>query len=591
MAIAENKIEALGKSLLDILENKKYNIDYFQREYKWKEKHIEQLLIDLEEAFLSDYREEDELADIGNYNSYFMGPLILFEKDGIKSIIDGQQRLTSITLLLIFINNLQKDRDDKEDIDRLIFSRKHGRNTFNIEINERKHILEKLYKDEIPSIEDETDRSIINMVERYINIKDLFPSSLRGNKLPLFIDWIKEKLIFVEIVAYSDKNAYTIFETMNDRGYNLTPSEMLKGYLLSNVKDKDSQEELNLIWREQIAKLQVYDIDEDLEFFKAWLRGKYAETIRPTIAGATNEDFEKIGTSFHRWVKDKVDTIGLAESKQFYFFIKSDFVFYSDLYLLIKSAEENLIEPLELLKYFNGYSIASSLSYPLYQAAINKKDSNDVIFEKIQIVSSFIDSFVFRRIIGHSSISQTSIRYTIYNLVKKIRDLNESQLKDALQDTLNSIKEDFNNINEITEYNIWKRFFGYILARVTFHLDNLCGYKTNMNDYLSVKKRNGYMPIRMMEVDLVDSEEIDDIIYLENDCIACYALHKRETSEIDLFEPNILERLHINKLSNVEYEILSQKFDLPKTFDYSHEWIVERKIFFLQVCNAIWKEI
>ena len=52
---------------------------------------------------------------------------------------------------------------------------------------------------------------------------------LAEHALPYFIDWLIENVHLVEITAFSDEDAYTIFETMNDRGFSLTPTEMLKG--------------------------------------------------------------------------------------------------------------------------------------------------------------------------------------------------------------------------------------------------------------------------------------------------------------------------------------------------------------------------
>ena len=46
----------------------------------------------------------------------------------------------------------------------------------------------------------------------------MFPDELRGEALPFFVDWLMENVHLVEITAYSDDDAYTIFETMNDRG-------------------------------------------------------------------------------------------------------------------------------------------------------------------------------------------------------------------------------------------------------------------------------------------------------------------------------------------------------------------------------------
>src|SRR5687767_1433523 len=119
MGSIANNIQAFAKPLKDLLFEKKYHVDYFQREYKWQFKHIEQLIIDLEASFLSNYNEGDERDAVANYNSYYLGPILISEKGTHRSIVDGQQRLTSFTLLLIYINNLQKNNNDKEDLESL----------------------------------------------------------------------------------------------------------------------------------------------------------------------------------------------------------------------------------------------------------------------------------------------------------------------------------------------------------------------------------------------------------------------------------------------------------------------------------------
>lgn len=105
-------------------------------------------------------------------------------------------------------------------------------------------------------------------------------------------------------LAYSDENAYTIFETMNDRGLNLTPSEMLKGFLLSKFSDKNKRKKADEYWKSEIQNLKSFDKNEDQKFFQSWFRAQYADTIRQGSAGSKNEDFEKIGTRFHSWLRD-----------------------------------------------------------------------------------------------------------------------------------------------------------------------------------------------------------------------------------------------------------------------------------------------
>src|SRR4051812_29116299 len=62
--------------------------------------------------------------------------IIVSRKDNANYIVDGQQRLTSLTLLLIYLRNLQQDRQDRVNIDELIFSEKFGKKSFNMHIDE-----------------------------------------------------------------------------------------------------------------------------------------------------------------------------------------------------------------------------------------------------------------------------------------------------------------------------------------------------------------------------------------------------------------------------------------------------------------------
>ena len=154
---------------------------------------------------------------------------------------------------------------------------------------------------------EDAPQSVKTIWERYRDIKEIFPESLIGENgeiLPFFVDWFIENVDMVEITAYSDDDAYTIFETMNDRGLSLTATDMLKGYLLANIKDETKRTDANNFWKEQIVKLISIDKNEDEEFFKKWFRSKYANTVRERKQGSTNQDYEKIGNAFHKWVRE-----------------------------------------------------------------------------------------------------------------------------------------------------------------------------------------------------------------------------------------------------------------------------------------------
>ena len=490
MSVFKNKIEAHDRNLNDILHEQKYTVDYFQREYSWREKHIEDLITDLTSFFLHEYKPGDSRNDGEKYNNYYLGPFVVSIKDGKRSIIDGQQRLTSLTLFLIYLHHLQKELGYDEKIESMIFSELRGNKSFNITIEERMPCLEALFNfgEYTPS---ETDgKSTINMVERYHDIVRAFPDELKNEAFPYFIDWLRYNVILVEIIAYSDENAYTIFETMNDRGLNLTPTEMLKGFILSQFDRVDYRQNANEQWKNAITKLKSYEKDEDQRFFQAWLRAKYADTIRPSYAGSKNEDFEKIGTRFHNWVRDNLVKIGLSAGKgdSFENFIKNEFEFYLRAYIHILNAQNTLNPKLEHVYYINRWGIAPTLSFPLMLAPLNIGENNELIFKKINTVAKYIETFVVRRSVNFRKFSASSIRYTMYSLVKEIRGKGLAELIQILSGKLSEMQESFDGMSEFRLHGQNYRFVKFLLSRITAWIEHQAGMSTNFTTYYQPEK-------------------------------------------------------------------------------------------------------
>lgn len=460
-------IKAENKSLRDLLDKNKYQVDPFQREYKWEREHIEELIVDLERAFSKNFDSEHTVMDASNYSIYYLGPIILYEKDGTNHLIDGQQRLTSLTLLLIHLRHLQKkilDTESWDDFDTLIISKVLLSKTFNLEINDRTAVLKKIFDGEVDSAEgDSLNDSSRTIVERYKDIEDLFPPSLSGEDvLPLFIYWIQRKLSFTEIRAFDDENAYTIFETMNDRGLQLTPSEMLKSYLLVKVKDPERLDELNEIWKTKVSELRKIDrVEEDLNFFKAWLRAKYASR-----QGKEGDDFERIGNRFHYWVKDNDKAFGLNHQEDYYFFVKTNFVFFVDLYLEVRYSQLKTDAPEDVLRFSYLKGVSSSLSIPLILSSITVIDSKTVIGQKIKITSQYLDSYAVYRMLVGESISQSSINYTFNNLILEVRNTDQHSLQRKFSERLSELQERYDTLTYIP-YD--RSFAKYLLARIYKH--------------------------------------------------------------------------------------------------------------------------
>ena len=193
------KIEGFPKSLKQLLQNTKYSIHYYQREYMWEQKQIEELLDDLTSEFLEYYREGDSRQAVADYGVYFMGSIVLAGRE--NAIIDGQQRLTSLTLLLMYLNNrLEQTGRSLSVIEQMIYSEAWGIKSFNINVDERQECMLAIFEGQ-PFDITAASESVRNLYNRYYDIVSLFPSEEVTDEMLLhFCDWLAEKVFFIEIV-------------------------------------------------------------------------------------------------------------------------------------------------------------------------------------------------------------------------------------------------------------------------------------------------------------------------------------------------------------------------------------------------------
>lgn len=482
--------EILGdaKTIGQLLRGNKYSIDYYQREYKWETKQIQELLQDLTGKFLCDFDQSHERQAVANYGHYFLGSIIISNKENKRFIIDGQQRLTSLSLLLIFLHNLQRERLDQVKIDDLIFSERFAKKSFNLDVQERNSCMEALFN-QIPFDDTDKPESVKNIIARYQDIKENFPEDLIGDALPYFIDWLIENVHIVEITAYSDEDAYTVFETMNDRGLSLTPTDMLKGFLVANINDEAKREQTNQLWKQRVNALMELGKEEEADAIKTWLRSQYAQTIRERKKDAVPGDFDRIGTEFHRWVRDYREKIGLNNSADFLRFIERDFAFYTRQYLQLRKASISLKAGLEEVFYNAQHNF--TLQYPLLLAPLNPDDDPQVVNRKIRLVASFLDIVLARRLWNFQNITYDTMQYAMFVVMRDIQGKSPTELAVILLQKLVAQEEVFASNDRLRlsqqNYNAIKQF----LARITDHVERQSGLDSHYKEYRS-RGKNRY---------------------------------------------------------------------------------------------------
>ncbi|MGL5000875.1 MAG: DUF262 domain-containing protein, partial [Cetobacterium sp.] len=608
-----NKIDARNYTLNELLEKQKYYIDDYQREYRWEKRQIEELLSDLWLKFSEFYEEGTPYSNVKNYGAYFLGSILISFKDNEKFIVDGQQRLTSLSLLIIYFRNFFnsiKFNPEAEKLSSLIYSDDYGNKSFNIQVDDRELCMESLFNNNwseyIPQIE---NISAINMIERYKNIEDFF-LSVGLNELNAFhfIYWLKFNVYLVKITTSSDDDAYTIFETMNDRGLNLDSTEMLKGYLIANLP-VDKRNKCNDLWKKQIASLKELSKEEDSTFFKNWLRAKYAITSRTkniSVSGYTSEDFERIGNAYHKWVKEKRVDIGLIKDADFLKFIEQDFLKFSELNLKIKNLESSLDK--DFVEIYCNDSQGFTLQTMLIFATINMNDNDATINQKIKIISKFIDIFIARYIVNSKVLGYSGVVYKIFNYVKIIRENSNSleNLKNCLKNILEGLDFDLSGILDLKLNKQNKNKIHYIIARITNYLDISIGNTTIIDSYLNYSegksfevehiipdKRSYYGDDFLSDDDFQNTRsKIGNLSLLQNGTNQSIGNSSFDKKKVVYKGNNILlrslcEETYINNPNFINF-IKRENLNIKPYSTFSKNEVDERTDFYYEIAKKIW---
>lgn len=491
------------RSVQQLLQSQSFSIDEYQREYKWEKENIEELLTDLLDKFISCYQDGDETKKVSSYENYFLGSIIVSKRNGKNYLIDGQQRVTSLTLLLIYLHRAAKDQGLSMVgiLAPLIYSDNLGETCFNLDISERLPVLEALFKGDSFS-SDGKEESIQTMYARFQDIERIDLVGELKNALPHFIYWLLNKVGLIEIATDNDNYAYAIFETMNDRGKPLSPVDMLKAYLLAPVEDADKRRNANQIWKSQVLELiswgGEHEPERDANCIKAWLRAQYADSTRERKANSTDKDWELIGSSFHRWVRDSHTTLKLGGEAENLSLITTHFPFFSKAYRLILDASKTYTKGLESV-FYNANNEFTWQSTVLL-AALNVTDSDETVRRKIEVTATYLDIWLMRRVVNYIRVGYSSTSYAMYLLCKDIRNKSVNELVEILTKKLNEDDVTFEGskskgrtgIEGLILNQFSRRYIYHLLARITSFTEVSSGKPDVFDKYVDRNLKNSY---------------------------------------------------------------------------------------------------
>jgi len=480
MSERANSIDGVAKTIAEVLKDKKYSIDYYQREYKWEAKQLAELVTDLTAKFLQLYSPDHKRTAVGEYPGYFLGSIIVSQKGSQPFVVDGQQRLTTLTLFLTYLRRLQSELGTSEvKVDELIYSEAYGEKSFNLDVADRNDCMHGLFEYGEYDAPVEAVESVHTLVARYGEIDALFPDELKGNVLPYFIDWFKDRVQIVQITAYNDDDAYAIFETMNDRGLKLTPADMLKGYLLSNIDDGSPRAKANELWRSRMRRFDDLGDGLSSDFLKTWLRSQYSTKIRERKKDARPQDWDRIGTEFHRWLRNDSQRIGLTSADAFSAFVTRDLDFYARQYERITKAEvaADATSPLRFVRY--NADNRFTLQNQMLLAPLVVGDDADTIDTKLELVSRFVDILLAWRIWNFRATDYSTMQYGMTVLMFRLRGLSVPELGAELHGYLAGEPETFDSNSDLYVHQQNRSQLHRILARLTDHITVAAGQASN----------------------------------------------------------------------------------------------------------------
>ena len=459
-----------------------FTVEYYQREYAWTTTNVEELINDLTRNFLSDYVPGHPRESAAGYSPYFLGPIVTYSSGGKSYLVDGQQRISTLTLLLIHLKQISDDSDQAMALGNMVYSGSYGRPRFRMDVEDRTQVMHTIWEggDAQPAV---PDASSSNIWDRYQDIKRLFPDELVGPALPYFIDWLSHRVVLVEVVTPDKNMALEIFESMNDRGLQLSNMDMLKSFLLSRIEVPERIEAANKIWRDCVNDLRDVQKNGDSEFMKTFVRAKYAQTIRESGKGTTPKHFEDIGTAFHKWIREQTEpptanrngtpadrAMSFHNNADFETFVINDFLVQSRRYIKLLTVSQDFTPGWEYI-YYNARN-DFTLQYLVLVAASEVDDTNETFRQKSALIAKFIDLMIARRMVNFKRRGYSSMYRPMFALAKDVRGLDLDQLRKLLADRAAALEEQFTGVSRFALTNMNKSDVHYLLARMTSWLED-----------------------------------------------------------------------------------------------------------------------
>lgn len=424
-----------------------FAIPVYQRNYDWTLTQCKQLLHDIIETGKND-----------KTNAHFIGSIVYVHDDVYSNtglteltIIDGQQRLTTITLIYIALYRLAKQLDNQMLVNRI--HKTYLINEFAPEAEKLKLKPTENNKEALRHILNSNDGEEFKGYSKIIENFEYFRSAITAENFETIQRGLS-KLIFVDIALDRQKdNPQRIFESLNSTGLELSQADLIRNYILMGLSRTNQEKIYKSYWEviEKNAKDETLNKTRVSEFIRDYL------TLKNKEIPNKGDVYLTFKANYPTTIVDELEEI-LSE-------LKSLSKFYNKLVNPKNEADREIRQQLEYIS-----KLEINVAFP-FLMKVYEDYSNRLIDKSIFIsVLSLVQSFTFRRfILGLPTNALNKIFMTLYDKVEQenyLVSIQKSLLQRSGVQRFPRNTETINALKEKDVYNIKPKNRTYLLERI-----------------------------------------------------------------------------------------------------------------------------
>ena len=280
-----NLLDTRTASFRELISNGRiYKVPTYQRDYSWQQDNWEDLWLDI-------------INSHDTKESHYMGAIVLknTQKDDSFTIIDGQQRIATLSILAIAIiekiqDLVNRDIDpDANQVRQSILRRTYlgDKEATSLRYSSKLFLNENnddFYQGNLINLREprslrslrRSNQLLWKAFKYYSTQLEETPEISEDGQLlaELLTETIAQKLLFIQINVEDDVNAYVVFETLNSRGVELSATDLLKNYLFSQLHSPDDLNAAQREWREVTRTVGMEKFPEFLKYFLSMTRSR-----------------------------------------------------------------------------------------------------------------------------------------------------------------------------------------------------------------------------------------------------------------------------------------------------------------------------